>query len=204
MKALILSLVLSVLVFGCGEEPTVENFKLQIAPSDPPIIFTTRTLTYVIGGETVEFEILGPWMQTGFAVVNNNDKAITIVSAEFRVTAPDGETRTAQLFQGIDLGQDTFGVFKAEKDINCDGVVNVDDDGATAPANCDLDEQNPSYNGSRYYIFDLMQGVTGEDLDPFRGGSFTFELRLEGWVGGPEDPEEGFFKVVLFTVGSNG
>ena len=143
-------------------------------------------------------------MLVGFNVVNDNDRTITIVALDFKVTGPDGKDRKSSTFQYVgDEGQDVFGVFKAEADINCDGVVDANDDGAKAPFICDLDNRNPSFQGAQLYIHDLMQGVTGEDLDQFRGGSFTFEMRLEGWLGPPEAPLEGFFKIVTFTVGSN-
>jgi len=204
MKALISILIFMVFMTGCSEDPRLENFKFQITPANPPIIFAGRTLTYVLGEEVIEIDIKGPWMLTGFNVVNDNDRTITLVSLEYRVTGPDGKIRVGDTFSYVgDDPQNVFGVFKAEGDINCDGFVTDDDLTAIPPQNCDLDNANPSYIGTKFYIHDLMQGVKDDELDEFRGGSFSFQVRLEGWFGGPDNAEESFFKEVYFSVGSN-
>lgn len=204
MKAFFSMLVLVILNLGCSEDPRIENFKMQINPSQPAIIFSNITERDVIGVEIVEQEITGPWMQIGFDVVNDNTQTITISAAEFRVTAQDGATRVAETFLNFSDPPGYFGVFRAEGDINCDGVVDVLDATATNPASCVLDDQNPSFQRERWYVFNLLQGIEGERIDPFRGSSFDFEVRLEGWFGGLDDPQEGFFKIINFTVNSNG
>ena len=192
------------LLTACSEDERIEKFQFQLAPQSPPIIFANRTLTFVIGEEVQQVEILGPWMNTGFAAVNDNDRTITIVSAEFNVTSTGADGK-AQVFFGINnFDNDVFGVFKAEGDINCNGLVEPEDATSPEPQSCPLDEANPSFTGDRYYIFDLLNGVDSERIDEFRGTAFNFEVRLEGWFGGPDDPQESFFKIVYFTVSSNG
>jgi len=204
MKKAIIFLLLTLFIFGCSTDPNVENFQVQISPTSPPIIFQTRTLVFSVGGEAFTVEIDGPWMQTGISVINDNDKTISILSIELRVTGPDGEVRTAETFQSLSTAdQSFFGVFKPEGDLNCDGVADENDETSAIPEVCDLDEQNPSFKGELFYIYDLMGGLEGEDLDPFRGGNFDFEMRLEGWTGTLNAPEESFFKVINFSVSSN-
>jgi hypothetical protein len=204
MKILTSFLILLIFITGCSEDPKVKNFKFQIAPANPPIIFANRTLRFVTGEEVTEIEIAGPWMLTGFNVINDNDRTITLVSLDFKVTGPDGKSRTASQFREI-VGdtQNFFGVFKAEGDINCDGFVTPEDTNALPPSQCDLDNNNPSFLGAQIYVHDMLQGIKGNELDKFRGGNFTFEVRLEGWLGPPDAPEEGFFKIITFSVNSN-
>jgi|GEM_PF-5550635 len=204
MKKIITFLILALFTFGCSQDPNVENFEVQISPTSPPIIFKTRELVFSVGGEAFTVEITGPWMRSGISVINNNDKTISIISIEIRVTGPDGETRAASTFQNLSVAdQSFFGVFKPEGDLNCDGVADENDATSSIPEFCDLDQLNPSFKGDLFYIYDLLGGLEGEDLDPFRGGNFDFEMRLEGWTGTINAPEESFFKIINFSVSSN-
>jgi len=212
MKVLLFFLSFIILFSGCSEDERLAKFKFEIKPSNPSIIFKTRPLNYPLPVGSVT--ITGPWMIAGFNIVNENDRTITIVSAEFRVSALDGEVKSAEVFIPPDSNlppeydQNNFGVFKAALDLNCDGIVSELDvpgsepDPETNP--CLLDRQNPTSLGLQIYIYDLLKGVTGDAVDAYRGGTFNFDVRLEGWFGGPDSPEESFFKVVSFQVDSNG
>ena len=217
MKKVIFISFLSFFLLSCSDDDSAKKLKITIRDKNPPIVFADRSIPS--NDPTAPIILTGPSTQIRFDIVNNTDDVITIAAVSYRVTGPDGEERTGIVEDIDNPSQLIFGTIRAEADLNCDGKVERDDNGNIIPevpiaGSCVLDSGlpddraaqnpgNPSFKSTDYILTDLLAGVEEEERDDLRGGNFVFEMRFEGWVGGINNPEENFFKIINFDIESN-
>lgn len=184
---------------------------LAVNPEQPIVFLSSTEKKEITIGENgkpipVVIPIAGPWMLVGFNMTNKNKSVITIVAVTFLVTGPDGKIRESVLQSDDDTGAPLgyFAQLRPEKDADCNGKVSDAEDALTNPiviSDCELDAYNPSIQGNRRYIYDLLSGVT--DLEPYRNSTYFVRVRFEGWVGPFSDPQSNFFKEITLTAGSS-
>lgn len=211
IKLYLIPLVLIFIFSACEESELNSKVSLKINPDRPLVINadTVRRVTTIIDGEeNVQIlDVPGPWMSIGFDFRNENDNAITIIALTLFVTGPDGTVRTSNVlrFDGEGLPVSFFAVIRAENDVNCDGIVDEAEKVLVDPVlneGCPLDDSNPSFNGARAVIENLLSGV--ENIETYRNASYQVRARFEGWLGLPTDtPQENFFKEYVFSATTN-
>lgn len=210
--------ILILCLTACSNDEDISNkVQMAVTPAVPFAINQDVQIYLGTGDEGPLYEtISGPWALLGFDFVNNHDEVITIIAATFEVTGPDGLVRTAGTY-GAGVSSEElllFSSIKPEGDIDCDGFDErvFDDEGnelltkskeGEEPETCPLDEKNMSYTGKRMYIRGLLSGVEKKKQAQYVGGTYTVNVKFEGWIGHFDSPKSNFVKKIAFTVTSN-
>ncbi len=198
-------LIIFIVFPSCNNNESLSNVEFKINPASPTV-FTADTIetkkTIIDGVRTIEtFDIPGPWMSIGFDIINKSKIAVTIIAVTFYISLPNEEIKTQSITNYNANGEalSFFAILRPENDVNCDGIVSNSEAKLINPVldkDCFMDETNPSFNGLRFKLYDLLSNA--EDKSAYLGASYPVKAHFEGWTGTFEKPEKNFFKEIFF------
>lgn len=206
--------LLFILLTSCEDEGDDSLVTITPAPSEPLAILAKSQISFSTGLEIIRVDLNPPWSPIKFTVSNDSNDPITIVAISFEVTDPiEGETLVVTPVNFTLSDSVVLSTVRSNADLNCDGVVDEDDEieseiipPGSDLVNCSLDATNLNYSDRALYIESVVQN-TGQNsttiANQYRGLSFQVVGRFEGWYGMPEQPLRNFFKEVFFTLKAN-